>query len=332
MPRLTPKHWRRVLLLPAALLLTALLWFLSRPLPGAAAGGDPSAGGNGRAGTGPAPKPARLVRPAAIIVPLPAQQWAERNADPAASSLAATLLAQLRGSQDDVAAAFLSAVELDTRNRIAFAAAALRLADPGFRVDALGLLARTPARQILPLIAQGMRDAQPEVRAAALALLEAFSPEWDQERQQALANLAGGGEFDPELLEGLSEDDRLLINQAFAGALSDADADVRAQAMQSLLQLDYDTQQHVFANALLSEHEDVRLELVQILASASNKDNIDLTFAALDDSSPSVRQTAENTLLGVFSENFDSASQARAWWLRQQKKYDHELVQQDDSF
>lgn len=333
MPRLTRKQARPLLLLlPAAVLLTALLWFFSRPLPANTTRRPNNAPSPKTGAATPLPKPTRLVKPDAVAIPLPAQLWAGRHDDPDNASLAATLMAQLRGSEEDIASAIINAVQLDTRNRIAFAAAALRLGDPGFRVDALGLLARTPARQILPLIAQAMRDSEPEVRAAALALLEAFTPEWDQERQQALASLAAGGEFDPELLEGLTEDDRLLINQAFTGALGDADAEVRAQAMQSLLQLDYDTQQQVLAGALLSEHEDVRLELVQILSSASNKDNIDLTFAALDDSSPAVRQAAENNLLGMFSESFDSAAQARAWWQRQQKKYDNELVQRDDSF
>ena len=284
----------------------------------------------------PAPSllPKRRLRP--IVSPASPQKaynFGTPSTDDSRAQLQDMLVAVDSGNEVRLAEAINQTPSLETDELLEFAAKTYATTDnPGYRRDIVMSLQGQNTRRVLPLLTLAARDADPEVRAAALLTIgSAFETgralvldQQINETESADDELTAeeiAVEKQAVLEEVLTEEDGQTIVDILNTALADEDPEVRQAALQAIERLDGDIQYTTLKNALESSYPEVQLGALGLLVTADNKDAVELMISAMDSPSEELALEAIFQVNHKLTQNFETADEARAWWKENEKNF-----------
>lgn len=291
------------------------------------------------------PSPRRQVRQVApSSSPLESYNFGTKSSDESRAQLEKMLAAADSGEEMQLVAAINDMPTLETDELLAFAAKSYATTDdPGYRRDIVMGLQGQNTRRVLPLLKQAARDADPEVRQAALLTIgaafeagrsaaieeaaDAFSVEDAEEMTEEERQAAEAAERQALLEEALTEEDAQQIVDILIIALADESPEVRQAALEAIHQLDGDIQAATLQNALGSAYPDVQMGAVSLLVGANTKSALELLIVAMDSENAEVAQEAAMFVSHTLSQDFNSSAEAAAWWRENADNYDDDLVE-----
>ncbi|MBR6471435.1 MAG: hypothetical protein IKS83_06530 [Victivallales bacterium] len=249
------------------------------------------------------------------------------------------------GKELQMAEAVSRMPSLETNELLEFAAKTYATTnEPGYRRDVVLGLREQNTRRVLPLLAQAARDADPEVRSAALQVLgaafdagraaelerqskEEAAAEPEEELTEEELKEAETAEKEAEIDETLTEDDNQQIVDVLLAALADEDPDVRAAALDAIKHLDGDIQYTTLQNALGSAYPEVQMGALRLLFKADNKDAMELILAAMESDNEQVAEEAALHVNHKLTQDFESAADAKAWWDKNADNFDYDMTE-----
>ncbi len=175
-----------------------------------------------------------------------------------------------------------------------FALVMLRHPDAQVRTQALTLVEGHDAARILEVVRASLADTDPAVRLQGV-----------------------------EVLKHLRREDAEPI---FLSAMSDEDASVRMLAFTSGLEVSETFRSQLLATATSSDREDVAASALTFLEANLTKQHLPQFMAALDHPAAAVRAIAFERLFLTLDMKFHSTAEARAWWEKNQHRFDDDLV------
>lgn len=252
------------------------------------------------------------------------------------------LISKLDGTDDyQSSLALFEAQRLQSEDLLDFVQKALDLpGDKPIRKEAFDLLLGYSDPSLLPLVKQAFAGQNLDLKRSALEALEnigsgAQKPDENTENPESgfegddLADLLEPDNPENQADQELSEADRENILAMLAEAFNDVDAEVRQQAMKSLLQMELGIQVEGFKLAQESSFDDVRSSVVFITGTSANWDTMQLAINALGDPNPMVARTAKENLDFYVRKAFDSPEQAKDWWQQNKFLFDDYLFLED---
>ena len=196
------------------------------------------------------------------------------------------------------------------------------------RAKILDSLAEYCDPAVLPIVEKALNDESADVRAAALEALEGYT-------SKDVVPLAMKGLLDKDAdvriaaMNAIACVENPAVVEPIALAFTDTDEDVRDMAFDVMQELDYDSRMTLLEEALRAPTSDVRIAAISELEDISNHDAMDLIIESLRDTSKAVREEAASSIWFLVSEEFDSYEEAKAWWAKNQDRFDDELFEKD---
>ena len=292
---------------------------------------------------GQVPPPQRQIQqvvPSAS--PLQSYNFGTPSTEDSRAQLGKMLAAVDSGKEMQLVEAINDAPTLETDELLEFAAKAYAVTDdPGYRRDIVMSLQGQHTRRMLPLLGQAARDADPEVRAAALltmggafeavrsAAIEQDADAFEVEDAEGMTEeerlAAEAAERQALLAEALTEEDAQLIVDILVLALADEAPEVRQAALEAIHMLDGDIQAATLQNALGSGYPDVQMGAVGLLVEANTKSALELLIVAMDSENEEVAEEAAMFVNHALSQDFSSSSEAASWWRENASNYNDDL-------
>lgn len=196
------------------------------------------------------------------------------------------------------------------------------------KADALNLIEEArafPSAKLCDLVQRLLRHPDSEVRAAALTLLEGHDAHGIlQVVESALADKEAAIR-----LQGVEVLKHLTTNAAkplYRSAMQDTNPNVRMLAFTSALEVSDAFREEVITTGSTSPYEDVAASSLSFMEAGLVKAYIPHLIQALDHPSSAVRRQAYERLFLTLDEKFSTANQARAWWQKNQHRFDDDLV------
>lgn len=196
------------------------------------------------------------------------------------------------------------------------------------KVDALALIDQARAHtsaKLCDFVIQLLRHPDVDVRSAALTLVEGHdAPAMLMVVKAALADKEVAVRLQGvEVLKHLRGE---AAHPVFLAALQDADSNVRMSAFTSALDVDEVLRGKAITTGIAAPHEDVASSALSFMEAELMKTHVPSLLQALDHPSASVRRQAYERLFLTLDEKFTTSAQARAWWQKNQHRFDDDLV------
>jgi hypothetical protein len=196
-------------------------------------------------------------------------------------------------------------------------------------LESLSELAGNQEPTLLPIIQQGLSDTSPEVRLAAMQLLDDYhSPDAIPLISEALD--ASDTETRLAAVETFDNIDDPAVSELFLKAMNDKEEDVRTAALGKTDKKSDDIQMAVYEAGIVSSHPDVKTETLSQLEFKGDHKSVDIVIKGLKDSDPEFVQSVNSTLSFLVDKEFQTYEEATRWWAKNKDKYDENLLPVSD--